>query len=114
MAKDSGPDEEETEPSMSLSSKCIVVGAAVLLLGLVLLIVYGDNGLVELSRLRSREHAMAEKNETLARQNVDRYRIIGRLRHDPLYIDHVARHELGMVGKDDLIVIRQAHGQPER
>jgi len=99
---------------MSLSSRCIIIGAAVLLLSLVLLIVFGDNGLVELSRLRSREHAIADQNETLARQNVDLYRIIGRLKHDPLYIDHVARHELGMVGKDDLIVIRQTHGQPQR
>jgi cell division protein FtsB len=99
---------------MSLTSKCIVAGAAVLLLNLMLFIVFGDNGLVELSRLRIREHAMADKNETLARKNVDLYRIIGRLKHDPRFIAHVARHELGMVGKDDLIVIRQVHGQPER
>jgi cell division protein FtsB len=97
---------------MSLTFKWIVAGAAVLLLVLMLLIVFGDNGLVELSHLRSREHAMADKNETLARKNVDLYRIIGRLKHDPIYIEHVARHELGMVDKDDLIVIRREHGQP--
>lgn len=99
---------------MSLSSKWIVVGAAVLLLVLMLFTVFGDNGLVALSRMRSREHAMAGKNETLARENVDLYRIIGRLKHDPHYIEHVARHELGMVGKDDLIVIRQEHGRKGR
>jgi cell division protein FtsB len=93
------------------SSKCIVAGAAVLLLTLVLLIVFGDKGLVELSRLRERERIMADKNETLARENVSLYRIIGRLKHDPIYIESVARHELGMVGKDDMIIIRHDSGQ---
>jgi cell division protein FtsB len=93
------------------SSKCIVAGAAVLLLTLVLLIVFGDKGLVELSRLRERERIMADKNETLAKENVSLYRIIGRLKHDPIYIESVARHELGMVGKDDMIIIRHDSGQ---
>jgi len=97
---------------MKLSSRCIVVGATVSLLILMVLIVFGDNGLMELTRLRSREHAMAEQNETLARENVSLYRIIGRLKRDPLYIESVARHELGMVGKDDIIIIRQDNGQP--
>ena len=83
----------------------IVAGAVVVLFNLMLLIVFGDNGLVELHRLRAREQSMALQNETLARENVSLYRTIGRLNSDPAFIESVARNELGMIGKDDVIVI---------
>ncbi|MBC2710015.1 MAG: septum formation initiator family protein [Desulfosarcina sp.] len=90
---------------MSLRRKIIVASAAVALLNLMLLIVFGDNGLVELSRLRAKEQLMVQRNETLARENVSLYRTIGRLKSDPTYIESVARNELGMIGKDDVIII---------
>lgn len=91
---------------MSTGLKCVIAGAALSMIGLMLLIVFGDNGLVELSRLRERQQIMADGNETLARENVDLYHIIKRLKRDPAYIESVARNELGMVGKDDLVIIR--------
>lgn len=95
---------------MSLGSKSIVLGSAGALLALMLLIVFGDNGLMELYRLRARERAVADQNEILARENISLYRTIDRLKHDLLYIESVARNELGMVGKDDLIIIPPADG----
>jgi len=89
----------------------MLAGAAVVMLNLVLLIVFGDNGLMELSRLRARQQAMGDKNEILARDNVNLYRTIGRLKQDPLYIESVARHELGMVGQDDVIIIQHDDGR---
>jgi cell division protein FtsB len=91
---------------VNLGQKCIITGAAVVLINLMLLIVFGDNGLVELSRLRAQERATAAQNEILARENVNLYRTIGRLKSDPVYIESVARNELGMVGKDDVILLR--------
>lgn len=91
---------------MSLRRKIIVGGAAVALVTLMLLIALGDNGLVELSRLRARERLLIQRNETLAGGNVSLYRTIDRLKGDPVYIESVARNELGMVGKNDVIVIR--------
>ena len=93
---------------MSPVQKWLVAIAVVALLNLTLVIVFGDNGLVELSRLRAQEQALAGQNETLARENVSLYRIIGRLKNDPVYIESVARHELGMIGKDDVILSRTA------
>ena len=90
---------------MSRGLKWIIGSTAVVLLNLLLLIVIGDNGLMELSRLRAQQQALAEQNETLARENVNLYRTIGRLKHDLVYIETVARNELGMVGKNDLILI---------
>jgi cell division protein FtsB len=90
---------------MSRGLKWIIGGAAIVLLNLFLLIIVGDNGLVELSRLRAQEQALVEQNETLARENVNLYRTIDRLKHDLVYIENVARNELGMVGKNDLILL---------
>lgn len=84
----------------------MLAAAAVVLFNLLLLIAFGDNGLVELYRLRAREQAMADQNEALARENVNLYRTIGRLKNDLVYIESVARNELGMVGKNDVIIRR--------
>jgi cell division protein FtsB len=83
----------------------IIAAAAVALLSLMLLIVFGDNGLLEMRRLREKKRSMVQQNETLARENVSLYRTIGRLKNDLAFIESVARNELGMIGKDDVIVI---------
>jgi len=90
---------------MTLRRKIIVATAVIALFNLMLLIVFGDNGLVEMHRLREKERSMVQQNETLARENVSLYRTIGRLKSDPAFIESVARNELGMIGKDDVIVV---------
>jgi cell division protein FtsB len=105
VAKSDGADEKEFEPVMNLRRKIIVASAAVALFNLMLLIVFGDNGLVEMHRLREKEQLMVQQNEILARENVSLYRTIGRLKNDPAFIESVARNELGMIGKDDIVVI---------
>lgn len=90
---------------MNLRRKIIVASAVVALFNLMLLIVFGDNGLVEMYRLRDKERSMVQQNEILATENVSLYRTIGRLKSDPAFIESVARNELGMIGKDDVIVI---------
>lgn len=106
MAKNDGDVKKEPEPIVSPSQKWLLAGTAVVLFNLMLLIVFGDNGLVELARMRAQEHSLADQNEALARENVELYRTIGRLKNDPVYIESVARNELGMVGKDDIIILR--------
>lgn len=105
MAKRVGIDQREREPVMNLRRKIIVAIAVAALFNLILLIVFGDNGLVEMQRLRQRQRSMMQQNETLARENVSLYRTIGRLKSDPAFIESVARNELGMIGKDDVIVV---------
>jgi cell division protein FtsB len=105
MAKGARTDEKGHETIMNLRQKLMVAGAVVAMFNLMLLIVFGDNGLVELSRLRDKEQQMVRQNETLAGENVNLYRTIRRLKTDPVYIESVARNELGMVGKDDIIII---------
>jgi cell division protein FtsB len=91
---------------MSLRLKIVIAVSILVLFNLLALIVFGDNGLVELSMLRSREALLIQQNEIVARENILLYRTIGRLKNDPVYIESVARNELGMVGENDVIVIR--------
>jgi cell division protein FtsB len=104
MAESDGIDAKESEPLVNRVQKCILAGAAIALLHLMLLVVFGDNGVVELFRLRNQKQVIADQNDQLARQNVYLYRTIGRLKNDPVFIESVARNELGMVGKQDVIV----------
>lgn len=91
---------------MSRIQKTLVAGAVLGLLALMVLSVFGDQGMLELMRLREQQQALVHQNETLAAENVNLYRMIGRLKGDPEYIESVARRELGMVGKDDVVIIR--------
>jgi cell division protein FtsB len=71
--------------------------------GLLALIVFGDNGLVELSHLRSSQGDLIKANEQLTQENMRLYRTIDRLQNDLSYIENVARQELGMIRPDELI-----------
>ena len=93
---------------MSAGQKWLIAGAAIVLFNLVLLSVFGDNGLVELNRLRDRQRSLAVENEALATENLRLVRNIERLNRDPHYIESVARNELGMVRPDDVILLPSA------
>lgn len=82
-------------------SVIIITGAAMLYLLLVL--VFGDNGLVELSRMRTTQKRLAQENAQLTQNNLAMYRTVERLQNDPAYIENVARRELGMIREDELI-----------
>jgi cell division protein FtsB len=77
-----------------------IILAMVILLGL---IVFSDNGLMELNRLQAEHTRIAQQNDQLAKKNYHFYRIITRLKTDPLYIEHIARGELGLVGAHQMV-----------
>lgn len=70
---------------------------------LFLVVVFGDNGLVELRRMRATHDTLAQENERLTRDNMKMYRTVQRLQSDPAYIESVARSELGMIRADEVI-----------
>jgi cell division protein FtsB len=70
---------------------------------LLIVIVLGDNGLVELNRLRHTRKNLLESNARLTQENVQLYRAIERLQSDPVYVETVARRELGMIRSDEVI-----------
>ena len=74
-----------------------------ILFSLFLLIIFGDNGLVDFVLIKSEKNSLIEKNEKLSRENLNMYREIDRLKNDPKFVESVVRQELGVIGKDEVI-----------
>jgi cell division protein FtsB len=67
---------------------------------------------MDLNVLKSERDQLAEKNEQLSHQNLSLSVEIDRLKHDPKYIENIARQELGMVAEDELILKPQSLPKP--
>ena len=78
--------------------------AVLVLVSLLFFIIFGEHGLIDLNSLKNERTRLTEKSEQLARKNHSLSVEIDRLKHDPKYIENVARQELGMVGEDELIL----------
>jgi cell division protein FtsB len=78
--------------------------AALALVSLLFFIIFGEHGLIDLNSLKNEKNQLSEKSEQLTRKNLSLSIEIDRLKHDPKYIENVARQELGMVGEDELIL----------
>lgn len=98
---------------MSAKQIVLMVAAVVGIFSVSLLIVYGNNGLMDLARLKEEKGQLVEKNEAIRQENVTLYREIDRMNHDPDYIEEVARKELGVIGPGE-IIIRMKDDQVKR
>ncbi|MDO9514626.1 MAG: septum formation initiator family protein [Syntrophales bacterium] len=70
---------------------------------MVLLIIFGDRGLVDYRTLQEKQVALEEANEIIIIENSELKREIGLLKGDVHYIEAVARRELGMVKQGDRV-----------
>ncbi len=71
---------------------------------LVFLIFYGENGYWDQRALRFRNEAIMLENQKIDAENREIERKIHRLKTDLGYIEHIARHDLGMLAEDELIL----------
>jgi cell division protein FtsB len=71
------------------------------------LITFGDRGLIDNYRMKEKLVALRDGNLDMTLENIALKKNILLLRNDPSYIEMLARNELGMVKKGDL-VYRQA------
>ena len=71
---------------------------------LLFFVVFGENGLIDLNGLKIERDRLLQKNSELEQENISLYREIGRLKNDPKYVENVARQELGVIGKDEVII----------
>ena len=78
--------------------------AVLALISLLFFIIFGEHGLIDLNSLKNERDQLSTKSEQLTRKNLAPSVEIDRLKHDPKYIENVARQELGMVGEDELIL----------
>lgn len=89
---------------MSVKKKIIFIIAACVFFGLLAAILFSENGFISLKRLEKEHQALIKKNEKISAENLQLYRTVKRLRHDPKYIESIARQDLGMTGKEEIIL----------
>ena len=86
------------------SRQNLLLSAAILILfGMMSLIIYGDKGMADLKLLRQGRDELRQTNADLVQENLMLYRSIERLKKDPVFIENVARHELGVIKKNEII-----------
>lgn len=68
-----------------------------------LLTIFGDRGLVRIYKLSKERDSIKAYNEKIKTENVAMGEEIQRLRGDDKYIELVARKELGMIGKNEVL-----------
>jgi cell division protein FtsB len=89
---------------MSDRQKILLSIVILLLFSLLLFIMFSDNGLADLFKLKSDKDRLLQENTRLKRENLIMYRTIERLKNDPEYIESIARKELGMIRKGEVIL----------
>ena len=89
---------------MGLRQKILLSLAVLFLILLCVFIILGDNGLMEYKYLKQQRDKLAERNEAIIQDNLELYRKVERLQKDLTYIESVARKELGVIGKDEIII----------
>jgi cell division protein FtsB len=89
---------------MTKRQRILISTVTVLLVSLFFFIIFSEHGLMDLNLLKNEKNSLVQRNEQVARENLSLSVEIGRLENDPEYIERVARQELGMIGKDELIL----------
>ncbi len=97
---------------MSLKQKILLFVAILVLFNLFLIVIFGDHGLVDLHLLKKEKEKLVDKNKKIVRENLSLYREIERLKNDPKFIESVARKELGVIGKDEVILKPRNSSKP--
>ena len=88
---------------MSSKQKILPSLSILVIFSLFLLIIFGDNGLVDLNLLERERRGLIEKNAGITMDNLSLYREIDRLEHDSGYIEDVVRRELGLIAEGEVI-----------
>jgi len=85
--------------------------AVLLLLALIFFIIVSEHGLADLRFIKKERDRLVEDSKRLSRENQTIGIEIDRLKHDPAYIESIARQELGMIGKDEIILKPQSQSR---
>lgn len=83
----------------------IVLSISILLLiSLFIYIIFSKHGYSDMVLLKQEQSKLIQVNERLTRGNLAISIEIDRLKHDLTYIENIARQELGMISKDEIIL----------
>ena len=91
---------------MNVSQKILLIFVLIIIFILPLFIIFDEKGLMDLYLLKQKRNHFIQINAKLARENIRLQRLITRLnQNDPDLIGRLARDELGMIGKDEFVLI---------
>lgn len=96
---------------MSSKQKILLSLSILIIFSLLLIIIFGDKGLVDLNLLKKKRDRLIEKNANITMDNLSLYREIDRLKHDSRYIEDVVRRELGLIAEGDVIFKLKNNGE---
>jgi cell division protein FtsB len=99
---------------MTKTQSILVSIAIILIAALFFFIIVSEHGLVDLVFLKQERGKLVKKSERLNQENLSISIEIDRLKHDPEYIEKVARKELGMIGEDEVILKPQIHKEQKK
>ena len=71
---------------------------------MLLFIIYGDNGYLEMQHLIKEKQKLLQKKKNVCQTNISFYSKINRLKQDPVFIENIARREHGLVMPDEMIL----------
>ena len=90
---------------MGTKNKIIITVGILVLIGFLFVLGLGKRGAVDLYHLKLEKDHLEKANLELEKENEQRYRTIERLKHDPDFVEDIARKELGMIRKDEFIIL---------
>ena len=99
---------------MTKTQSILVSIAIILIAALFFFIIVSEHGLVDLVFLKQERGKLVKKSERLNQENLSISIEIDRLKHDPEYIENVARKELGMIGEDEVILKPQIRKEQKK
>ena len=87
----------------TIPQRWVVTGLCSLLVALFLFTTFGERGILHIQRLNEEKRELDEKNYLLQKENSALRERIKRLRHDNLFLEKIAREELGLVRPGEII-----------
>lgn len=92
---------------MGKKGKIIIAAGMLIFLGFLIIIGLGERGAIDLYQLRLKRDRLHQANLELQKENEASFRAIQRLKHDLDFMENVARRELGMIGKDEVVILKK-------
>ncbi|RJP86567.1 MAG: septum formation initiator family protein [Desulfobacteraceae bacterium] len=79
-----------------------IIGSMIIII-FFFLVIQGDNGWNELNAMKQEVQTLKAQNETLSRKNMELQQKVNRLKNDPEFLEDVARQELNVIAKDEIV-----------
>jgi cell division protein FtsB len=92
---------------MDIKTKIIISGGVLIVFGFLFVIGLGKRGAADLYQLKLERDRLQVANLELQRKNRALYRTIERLKNDPDFVENIARTELGMTRRDEVVILRK-------